>query len=81
MRVACMRPRRQRVPRWPKIAIQARGRAGHLHQRGARAVHELLVELATICGLGVLDQLEAHRHIDPRVPVATDFRRRPYARS
>jgi hypothetical protein len=77
MHVACMRPRRQCVPRWPKIAIQARATPSTC----TSSVPELLTELATIYGLGVLDQLEAYRHMVLACPVATNFRRRLYARS
>lgn len=41
--------------------------AEHLHQLGARAVHEFVVELATAYGGDVVDRLEAYGRIDPRI--------------
>ena len=72
MRFACMHPRRQRVPRWPKIAAHACGHAEHLQQFGARAVHELLIEQARVSG-PVLDQLKATGTLILARPVAGDF--------
>jgi len=72
MRFACMHPQRQRMPRWPKIAVHARGDAERLHQLGARAVHDLLIEQAKVYGLG-LHQLKAARTLILTRPVASDL--------
>jgi hypothetical protein len=41
--------------------------AEHLHRLGARAIHELLLELTTEFGPAVFERAEAYRRIDPNI--------------
>jgi hypothetical protein len=54
-----------RQTRLPRQRLQVL--AQHLHDLGARATFELLLELVTAHGTDVIDRLEEYRRLDPAI--------------